>query len=226
MVGFRKRAGERGTALVEYVLLLGFIVTIAMTSVKVLGATVSRQFATAAVGLGDSSVTSAAVDDGSGGTTGATDTTPPTTAATTTTVAPTTTTTTTVAPTTTTTLPPVATKGSTDLAPATTTRFGSYWWGTSQVTVTNNLGVALSGARVTLTIREYTRQSNGSWQWETSTQTITTDSDGSVGFYVGPYCSGSSTGCVSQATVAVSAVTLPNGLTWDGDPSTITVNSP
>jgi hypothetical protein len=31
---------------------------------------------------------------------------------------------------------------------------------------------------------------------------------------------------VSQATVAVSAVTLPNGLTWDGDPSTITVNSP
>jgi Flp pilus assembly pilin Flp len=230
VVDFRKRTGEQGTALVEYVLLLGFIATIVMTSVKVLGATTSRQFSAAAAGLASTdsgSVNSAAVDDGSAGTSGSTDTTPPTTPATTVPVTTaTTTTTTTVAPAPTTTLPPVATKGSTDLAAPTITAFGSYWWGTSQLNVTNNLGVPLSGVRVTLSIREYTKESNGRWQWETSTETLTTDSDGSVGFYVGPYYGGSSTGSVTQATVAVSSATLPNGLSWDGDPSTITINSP
>jgi hypothetical protein len=135
-------------------------------------------------------------------------------------------TTTTTSTTTTTTAPPVATRGSTVLTTATVTQFGSYWWGTSQLVVTDNLGVPISGARVTLRLQAYTRQSNGTYAWVTTTQTLTTDSDGSVGFFAGIYYGGSATGQVTKATVTVSAVTLPNGLTWDGDPSTITINSP
>jgi Flp pilus assembly pilin Flp len=212
--------GERGAALVEYMLLIGLISIVAMTSMKALGATASSQFGAAAAPLAGTAGTAAssqAVSDGSGG--GSTGTTTPPTTPPTTAPAPTTTTTTT-------TLPPVATQGSTLLTTPTTVQFGSYWWGTSQLVVTNNLGVPLSGARITLRFQAYTRQSNGTYAWVTTTQTLTTDSDGSISFYVGPYYGGSGTGQVTKATVAVSAVTLPNGLTWDGDPSTITVNSP
>jgi Flp pilus assembly pilin Flp len=213
---------------VEYILLVGLISVVAMTSVKALGTTASSQFANAAAQLSDTAVTPASSQSASDGS-GDTGTTVPTTPATTTpaTTAPTTTTstttTTTVPPTT---LPPVATKGSTELTTPTVSSFGSYWWATSQLVVTDNLGVALSGAHVTLTVKSYTRQSNGTYAWVTTTQTLTTDSDGSVSYYVGIYNNNSSTGAVTKATVAVSAVTLPNGLSWDGDPSTITVNSP
>lgn len=232
MVGSEKRAGEQGTVLVEYMMLIGLLAMVAITGVKALGATTSRQFSVAAAGLASSdpgsAAASAAAGD-SGGTAGTTGTTPPTTPATTvpvttTTVAPTTTTT--VAPTTTTTLPPVASTGGVDLAAATTSSFFGYWWGTSQLSVSDNLGNPVSGARVTLTISAYTKGSNGHYSWVTTTDSETTDSHGAVSVLVGPYRSTTSSGDVAQVIVRVSSVTLPNGLAWDGNVSSITVNSP
>jgi Flp pilus assembly pilin Flp len=231
---------DRGASTIEYVLLLGFVAIVVISAVKVFGRTQSSRLTDAATQVGGKgpgssgtpTTTSGPVSDaGSGGSTGggSTATLPPDTSpdtvpvTTTTTASPVTSPPTTFVPVTTppTTLPPVATKGSTELTEPTTSHFGSIWWGTSQLIVTDNLGAAVSGARVTITISAYTRQSNGRYDWETSTQTLTTDFDGSVGLVAGLYGS-----TVTKATVAVSAVTLPNGLAWDGDPSTVTVNGP
>ena len=216
----RRPCSQRGAATTEYVLLLGLIAIVVMTSVKALGATSSSQFAAAAASLGDPAGTPTStqpVSDGSGG--GTADTTAPAT-----TTPPTTTPPTTVPPTTTT-LPPVATQASTTLTAPTVTQAGSKWSANSLLMVTDDLGAPVPDARVTVTVSAYTRKGN-TWSWVTTTEVLTAGSDGAVALDVGPYKSSSGSKQVTQAIVAVSAVTLPNGLTWDGDASTITINSP
>jgi len=126
----------------------------------------------------------------------------------------------------TTTRPAVATTGSVGLSAPTTTAFFGYWWGSSQLIVTDNLGAPVSGAQVTLTLKAYTRNSLGQYSWVTTTQVVTSDSDGSVPLTVGPYKATTGTSQVTQAVMTVSTVTMPSGLTWDAGATSITINSP
>jgi Flp pilus assembly pilin Flp len=220
-----KRAGERGAVLVEYMMLVGLMAIVAITGARVLGATTSRQFGAAAAGLASSDPGSSASPDTSPPATTPATTTPTTVPVTTppATTAPTTTVPMTTPPTT---QPPVASKGAVQLSTPTTSALYGYWWGTSQMVVSDNLGAPVSGAHVTLTISAYTKGSNGRYSWVTTTGSETTDSDGAVSLLVGPYRSTTSTGDVAQVVVTVSSVTLSRGLAWDGNPASITVNSP
>jgi len=240
--------GERGVSTIEYVLLVGMVAVIVIGGVKAIGGTATSTLNSATPQIGGTDTgTSGSGGAASGGATGggagagsdaapattptttgstsSSTTTPPSSTSTTLAVSSTTTTMVVVtAPTTT--RPPVATAGGVQLAAATTTSFFGYWWGSSQLVVTDDLGAPVSGARVTITFKAYTRNSYGQYSWVTTTQTVTSDTDGSVPLTVGPYKQTSGTSQVTQAVVSVSSVTLPGGLAWDSQASSITINSP
>ena len=70
------------------------------------------------------------------------------------------------------------------------------------------------------------RERNGNtWEWEDDDVILTTNANGTVAFMSGSYPrSGNSR--VSDIEFVIVSVTLPNGLAWDGDETTIHADAP
>lgn len=236
MARFPSRSrSERGATLVEYVVLISVFVIPATLGVQFMqdGAEAKIGHVASGVAHADSENPTTTID---GETTTST-----TTTSTTTTTAPTTTTTrppsTTVAPPTTTRPPSTTTtttstttttvkasKSTGSMSQATSTaQDKNYWTSATTITVKDNLGKPVVGAKVDVKVRTFVVDKKGKGTWVETTQQGTTNSSGVVVVTVkdmarkAPY--------VDQIEFSVTAITF-SGLTWDGKGITTSADKP
>ncbi len=226
MPGARPRA-ERGATLVEYALIVAVLVLPVAGGVQALQDSAKGHFQEQANGMKrpySSRVEVAAATTLPGPST--TTTVAPSTTTTTTTVPTTTvpTTTTTAAPVTTTTTTVQATTASATLSAPRTTSGGSTWSIATDLTVRNNLGTAVGGASVSVTVRLLAVDNRGVGTWSESVASGTTGADGVAVIDSGtvrrtgnPY--------VGRIEIVVRSVTA-TGLVWNGAASTISATAP
>jgi Flp pilus assembly pilin Flp len=228
----RSRA-ERGATMVEYALIVAVFLVPLGYGVSFLMDSGSGQIEKVSTGVARSDLeASTTIEDGGTATTLATTT----TTSTTTTTAPTTTTTvkpttTTTAPTTTTTVKPTtttttvkATNSAGTMAQATATRSGNSWSATTTVTVKDDKGAAIVGAKVTVLVRTLQIDSKGKQTWVETTTTATSGAGGSIAVNAtnlartgNPY--------IDKVEFVLTDVQA-TGLTWDGNQAKTSVSVP
>lgn len=222
---------ERGATIVEYALIVAvFLVPFAYTvsfltdsgggQIKKISTGVARADLEATTTIADSANTTLATTT----TTSTTTTTAPTT---TTTVKPTTTTTT--APTTTTTVKPTtttvkATKSGGTMAQATATKSGNSWSATTTVTVTDDKGAPIVGAKVTVLVRTLQIDNKGKQTWVETTTTATSGAGGSIAVNAANLAR-TGNPFVDKVEFVLTDVQA-TGLTWDGNQATSSVSVP
>jgi Flp pilus assembly pilin Flp len=209
--------GERGAALVEYVMLVALVALVASAAIDHIGTALDDHYETTADGVGGGSWSSpGGTPGGGGGDVGPAPTTnPPVPTSTTTTTTPPTTTT--PATTTTTTAPPSATARAVVFASSSWSAGWFRWAGSATYVIVDGAGRPIVGASVQVRVTT----SGGT----TTTVTVSTDANGRAVVEVGPYEWYGSWGGTSHVDVAILGVVAP-GSTWDGSAPTTRLDVP
>ena len=118
------------------------------------------------------------------------------------------------------------TGGFTVATPTTATASGNKWTAQTIFTAKDNNGVALAGAIVNVKIRYYTKDGNGTYQWQDAVTQATTTASGAVTIYSDVVKNGTGTSSVSQIQFVIESVQMPNNLGWDQKKSTVTASAP
>ena len=229
------RRSERGVTLVEYALVVAVFALPTIGAIQFTQNEAKDQFQEIGANVGRVDETTTTTEpDGGTSTTSTTTTTAPTTTtstttsttttSTTTTVKPTTTTTsttttTTAKPTTTTTVKPTESGGT--FGKVTTVDNGSTWTASTTVTIRDNQGAVVKGAKVTVLIRT---KVNGKWS-ERSVE-VTTDASGNATITADKLNnSGKSKSQVTDVEFELDDVSA-SGLEWDKDNVTVSASAP
>lgn len=228
------RRSERGVTLVEYALVVAVFALPTIGAIQFTQNEAKDQFQEigANVGRVDETTTTTEPDGGTSTTSTTTTTAPTTTTSTTTsttttsttTVKPTTTTTsttttTTAKPTTTTTVKPTTSAGT--FGKVTTVDNGSTWTASTTVTIRDNQGAVVKGAKVTVLIRT---KVNGKWS-ERSVE-VTTDASGNATITADKLDnSGKSKSQVTDVEFVLNDISA-SGLNWDKKTVTVSASNP
>jgi hypothetical protein len=110
------------------------------------------------------------------------------------------------------------------MSPATSTaQDKNRWTSTTTLTVKDNLGKPVVGAKVTVTVWTLVVEKKGTESWTETTEQVTTNSDGQV--VVTATDLSRKTPSVDEIEFSVTAITY-DGLSWDGKDITTSAKKP